>query len=81
MFGFPCLKIYEYDNCSEIRLIGICHDCKLIVDCSPIRYYDDGRFLIYNEEIGWFEGHHGIIDSVWHTIVEWFKSLFKRSKK
>ena len=48
-------SLKEFKNCLEIRSLGICEDCKLVVECMPIRHYEDGHYL-YKNKTGWHEG-------------------------
>jgi len=52
-------KLNEYQHCIEVRLFGLCNDCKLIVECTPIRHYSDGRFMMRHEKFGWGEVKSG----------------------
>lgn len=48
-------KINEYGQCIEVRMMGLCHKCKLLIECHPMRHYSDGRFMMRHEEHGWVE--------------------------
>lgn len=46
-------KVNDFGNCFELISVGICHDCKAIVQCSKIRKYANGTFTWYENGIWW----------------------------
>lgn len=66
--------INEYSSCVEIRTIGLCHPCKAIIECNPIRHYEDGHTLVRDEEQGWIEtndseDHSGTFKMLIYTVI------------
>ena len=58
--------IAGYSKCVQINSMGICHPCKTIADCTPIRFYDDGRTMMRDQDGKWIE----IETHSWMTVIK-----------
>ena len=70
-------EIIEYNNCSEVKLAGLCHPCKTLVTCQ-MRYYKDGR-IMQNISGGW-EKPIVIYNNFFYRLKNKIKSIFKKNK-
>ena len=58
-------NIQDWAQCIVINTIGVCMDCKLVVKGKPVRWYSDGRVMLYK-------------DGSWYYVtfkVSWFKKI------
>ena len=67
-------KINEYASCVEVRMIGLCHKCKAVIQCNPVRQYSDGHAMIHDDETGWTEvtphgSHSGILKTALYGLA------------
>jgi len=61
-------------ECLEVRMIGLCKKCDLVVEISPMRFYNDGHVLYRNKDGFWVKLENNISHSrksglAWKWIV------------
>lgn len=61
--------IREFTSCVELRIIGLCHSCKAIVECQTVRHYEDGHIVVYDDQLGWVESEVREHSSIIRPII------------
>jgi len=67
-------KLNEFENCLDVKVVGVCHPCKAVVTGKPLRIYRDGRFMWKNDDGQWVVREETWFGKLCRKFSRWLNS-------